>query len=168
MKTTQQIIIVDYFFNRKGNLHVPSMFHARRGGLYWFWSGVNWVAVFSWVSGVVMGLPGLVGQYQPQMVSQAAKYMYMMGWQLTFVASAVVYMVCLQFFFKPRVLPDECAALAGAASFEWLANEGREGFLDGERAVAPASASAEHVIYAPPTPTGADEGSGGESKWSKV
>ncbi|TLD11584.1 hypothetical protein PspLS_11542 [Pyricularia sp. CBS 133598] len=162
------IIIVDYFFNRKGNLHVPAMFRARKGGLYWFWSGVNWVAVFSWVSGVVMGLPGLVGQYQPQIVSQAAKYMYMMGWQLTFVASAVVYMVCLQFFFKPRVLPDGCAGLADAASFEWLANDGREGFLDGERPVAPGSESAEDVIYAPPTPTGAEEGSGAESKWSKV
>lgn len=38
-----------------------------------------------------MGIPGLAGQYQPQLISDAARYIYMMGWVLTFVTAATIY-----------------------------------------------------------------------------
>jgi NCS1 family nucleobase:cation symporter-1 len=67
--------------------------------------------------------------------------MYMMGWLLTFFTSATVYFV-LTMFFKPRVFPHgrEDTPL----KFEWLANEGREGFFEGERDG--------EIIYVPGTP----------------
>jgi NCS1 family nucleobase:cation symporter-1 len=88
-----------------------------------------------------MGIPGLIGQYQPQIISDAARYMYMMGWLLTFTTSATVYYT-LRLFIKPQIFPT------GRESTPYqrvcLANDGREGFYEGERDG--------EEIYAPATP----------------
>jgi NCS1 family nucleobase:cation symporter-1 len=134
------VIIVDYAA-RKGNVHVPSCYIGDKTGLYWFKSGVNWCGVAAWLLGTTMGIPGLIGQYKPRMVSNPAKYMYMMGWLLTFTTSAVIYYV-LTLLVKPKIFP------AGHEStpleWEWLANEGREGFFEEEKDGG--------EIYAPATP----------------
>ncbi|KAK0391824.1 hypothetical protein NLU13_1323 [Sarocladium strictum] len=57
--------IADYLIVRRGNLHTPSVHDGTKGSLYWLWSGVNWVGVFAWTCGMVMGLPGLVGALNP-------------------------------------------------------------------------------------------------------
>jgi NCS1 family nucleobase:cation symporter-1 len=119
------VIIVDYVI-RKGNIHVPSCYIGDKRGLYWFKSGVNWYGALA---------------YQPKMISNAAKYMYMMGWLLTFFTSAIVYYL-MTLYFKPRILPQGREDMP--LTFEWLANEGREGFFDGERE--------SEIIYAPGTP----------------
>jgi NCS1 family nucleobase:cation symporter-1 len=124
------VIIIDYFIARKGNIHIPSCYVGNRSGLYWFWSGVNWLGVLAWLVGTAMGIPGLIGQYQPQIISNAAKYMYMMGWLLTFFTSAIVYYVAT-ILVKPRIFPSGFESVPFKR--EWLANEGREGFFDGER-----------------------------------
>ncbi|KAL1870812.1 hypothetical protein VTK73DRAFT_2404 [Phialemonium thermophilum] len=138
------VIIGDYVFVRRGNIHVPSLYDGSKGGLYYFWYGVNWVGAFAWLGGTTMGIPGLIGQYQPQLISTAAQRMYMMGWVLTFVTAFVVYWVCTRFV-KFRVFPvgREGAPLRR----EWLANEGREGFFEGDR---------QGEIYAPSTPPATD------------
>lgn len=123
------IILVDYAFVRKGNIHLPSCYNGRKGGLYYFWSGVNWVAVFSWLAGVSMGIPGLVGQYQPSIISDAAQNMYKMGWLLTFVTAGVVYFVLTRFV-TYRIFPE--GRESTIKKWEWLANDGREGFFEGE------------------------------------
>ncbi|KUI65488.1 Allantoin permease [Cytospora mali] len=124
------VIMVDYYLARRGNIHVPSLYNGSKKGMYWFTSGINLLGVFAWIGGTVMGLPGLVGQYQPQMVSQAALNMYKLGWVLTFVTAAFIYAVAVTLV-KPRIFP------AGHEdtpfTMEWLANEGREGFYSGER-----------------------------------
>ncbi|TKW48318.1 Allantoin permease [Colletotrichum tanaceti] len=138
------IIMSDYIVARRGNIHVPSLYNGSKDGLYWFQSGVNWAGVFAWIGGTAMGLPGLVGEYQPQSVSQPAKYMYMMGWVLTFSTSAVLYILLVQFF-KVKVCPPGYEN--EPMGYEWLAKEGRDGFFEGER---------EGEIYAPPSPRIAD------------
>ncbi|KAL4894073.1 permease for cytosine/purines, uracil, thiamine, allantoin-domain-containing protein [Aspergillus ambiguus] len=124
------IIIVDYVLARKGNIHVPSLYIGSKKGLYWFWSGANWLGVFAWCGGVAMGLPGLVGKYQPELVSAAAINMFKMGWILTFVTASVVYFVLIKAV-PPQVFPEGLEGLP--VRWEYLAKEGREGFLDGER-----------------------------------
>lgn len=124
------VIIVDYVYARRGNIHVPSLYDGSRKSLYWFTGGVNLLGVFAWCGGTVMGLPGLVGQYQPQLITQAALYMYDLGWVLTFASAAIIYAVCVTIV-KPKVVP---AGRQGTPlGREWLANEGREGFFEGER-----------------------------------
>lgn len=151
------VILVDYFVARKGNIHVPSCYNSDKSGLYWFnCLGTNWYGVTAWLLGTTMGLPGLVGQYQPDIISNAAKYMYMMGWLLTFTTAAVVYYV-LTLFAKRQVFPvgKEGAPL----QWEWLANEGRDGFFEGERD--------DEVLFAPATPPikEAEEFPVGEKSW---
>ncbi|KAI1675228.1 allantoin [Pyrenophora tritici-repentis] len=124
------IIIVDYFLVRKGNIHVPSCYDGKKTGLYWFWSGVNWCGVFAWLGGTSMGIPGLIGQYQPKIISMPAQNMYRMGYVLTFTTAAIVYYI-LRLFVKPRVFPY--GRESTPFTQEWLANDGREGFYDGDR-----------------------------------
>ena len=134
------VILVDYAFTRKGNIHVPSLYDGSKGGLYWFWSGVNWLGVFAWCGGVAMGLPGLVATYQPHAFSKAGQNMYRMGWILTFITASVIYFA-LTFFIKPQIFPN---GTARPVTFEYLAKNGREGFFEGERGEA---------ISAPGSPT---------------
>lgn len=139
------VIIVDYYIARKGNIHVPSCYDGSKTGLYWFWSGINLCGVMAWLFGTTMGIPGLVGQYQPQIISNAAKYMYMMGWVLTFTTSATLYYIAT-LFIKPRIFP--IGRESTPLEREWLANDGREGFYEGERDGV--------ALYAPPTPPPSD------------
>ncbi|KAL2416450.1 Allantoin permease [Exophiala dermatitidis] len=124
------VIIVDYWLVRSGNIHVPSLYDGSKRGLYWFWSGTNWCGVFAWIAGTTMGIPGLIGQYQPEVISDAARRMYMMGYILTFVTAAVVYSICTRFAHF-RVFPAGREHMP--VQREWLAKEGREGFFEGER-----------------------------------
>ncbi|KAJ5058740.1 amidase signature domain-containing protein [Bipolaris maydis] len=123
------VLIVDYFIVRKGNIHVPSCYDGRKTSLYWFWSGINWCGVVAWILGTTMGIPGLIGQYQPQIISMAAQNMYRMGWILTFTTAATVYYVTF-LFIKPRVFP--VGRESTPFEWEWLGNDGREGFFEGE------------------------------------
>jgi NCS1 family nucleobase:cation symporter-1 len=135
------VIIVDYFLVRKGNVHILSCYNGKKTGLYWFWSGVNWCGAAAWLFGTTMGIPGLIGQYEPQAISNAAKYMYMMGWLLTFSTSAVIYYIAT-LFIKLQIFPS--GSESGSLKWEWLANEGREGFFEGDRDG--------EEIYCPATP----------------
>ncbi|KAF2243068.1 NCS1 nucleoside transporter [Trematosphaeria pertusa] len=124
------IIIIDYCFARKGNIHVPSLYQGSKSGLYWFTGGVNILGVFAWIAGTVMGLPGLVAAYNPKLVPQGGKDMYKMGWVLTFITAGTVYFVLIKIR-KPRVFPTGFEDVP--VSWEYLALEGRDGFFDGER-----------------------------------
>lgn len=124
------IIIVDYCFGRKGNIHVPSLYDGSKNSLYWFVSGVNFSGVLAWCAGTAMGLPGLIGAYNPKLVNGAAKNMYKMGWLLTFLTAGVVYFTCIMIR-KPRVYPTEFEGVP--VTWEYLCKNGRDGFFDGER-----------------------------------
>ncbi|KAM0269866.1 hypothetical protein ACHAQH_009617 [Verticillium albo-atrum] len=149
---TDKVIMIDYAVVRRGNVHVPSCYNGSKTGLYWFKSGVNWIGAAAWLLGTTMGIPGLIGQYQPDIISDAARRMYMMGWILTFVTASVVYVVGVKVMFrktmKIQVFPTGFDA---PLKWEWLANEGRDGFFEGERegelyaAGTPATTSAEEV-----------------------
>lgn len=137
------IIIVDYVYVRRGNIHVPSLYNGDKQGLYYFWSGTNWVGALAWLLGTTMGIPGLIGQYQPTIVSDAARRMYMMGWILTFITASVVYVVGATLA-KYRLFPS--GRESTPKTWEWLANEGREGFYEGEEG------AGHGPIYAASTP----------------
>jgi NCS1 family nucleobase:cation symporter-1 len=56
------LLTADYFVVRGGRYTVDELF--RRGGLYWYGSGINWLAIATWVVGVttyltIAGLPAL-------------------------------------------------------------------------------------------------------------
>jgi NCS1 family nucleobase:cation symporter-1 len=48
------VVLVDYFLLRKGSIHIEDLY--KRGGQYWFKSGINPNAIISWTIGFVIYL----------------------------------------------------------------------------------------------------------------
>lgn len=119
---------MDYFLVRRGNIHVPSLYHGHQGGLYWFTSGVHIPGVIAWFIGVMLGLPGLIGAYEPQLVNQAAKNMYKIGWLLYMSAAAVTYYVMVAMLEKPAIFPE--GHHENPNTWEVLAQNHLEGYLE--------------------------------------
>lgn len=124
---TVQIIIVDYFFVKRGNIHTPSLFNPDKGSLYYYSKGWNLKALGSWVCAAVFGIPGLVGAYHPTWVGIAATHIYQTGWVICFVVAAAFYYAS-SFFLKAQIVPS--GREAPALGFETLAET--EGYLDGD------------------------------------
>ncbi len=83
------VVLVDYFFVRKGSLKVEDLY--RRGGEYWFWKGWNPSAFVAWligfalylgfspmltekVFGIRIGFPWPMGSSLPSMISAGLLY----------------------------------------------------------------------------------------------
>ncbi|KAJ0124408.1 hypothetical protein J7T55_005746 [Diaporthe amygdali] len=124
------VIIVDYFIVRRGNIHIPSLYNGSPCELYWFTSGVHVAGVVSWCVGVSLGLPGLVGTYEPLAVNQAAKNMYKVGWVLYMSAAAVTYYLMATFLEKPAIFPK--GHHQNPKTWEFLARNQPEGYFDDE------------------------------------
>ncbi|KAF4343145.1 uracil permease [Fusarium beomiforme] len=124
------IIIVDYFFIKRGNIHTPSLFRPSKGSLYFYTGGWNLKALGCWVCSAVFGIPGLIGAYHPTWVSMAATHIYQTGWVICFAAAAAFY-YAVNLVFPTEVLPHGQVTLDLA--FEHLANT--EGYLEGENIV---------------------------------
>lgn len=121
------IMIVDYWYGRKGNLHVPSLYIGVKGALYWFTWSTNWRGIFAWCGGVAMGLPGMVGVFAPTLVGDAAKNMYRLGWILTLCTAGVLYATCL-FFFPVQIYPERYKD--EICSYEYMGRN--DGYFEGE------------------------------------
>lgn len=115
---------------RRGNIHVPSLYNGRPRGLYWFTSGVHISGIISWCIGVSLGLPGLVGTYEPLAVNQAAKNMYKIGWVLYMSAAAVTYYLMVAILEKPAIFPQ--AYHENPNSWEFLAQTEPAGYFENE------------------------------------
>lgn len=121
---------MDYFLVRRGNIHIPSLYNGSPCELYWFTSGVHVAGVVSWCVGVSLGLPGLVGTYEPLAVNQAAKNMYKVGWVLYMSAAAMTYYLMATFLEKPAIFPQ--GHHENPKTWEFLAQNQPEGYFDDE------------------------------------
>lgn len=94
------IMIVDYFWVRKGNLEMNDMYSLSRGDRYWYKVGVNWRAFAAFVIGFLLPLPGFVGSFGYAIGSAATK-MYYLGWILSFLMGGLSYWVICKVFKVP-------------------------------------------------------------------
>ncbi|KAH8893643.1 NCS1 family nucleobase:cation symporter-1 [Thozetella sp. PMI_491] len=124
------IIIVDYFFIKRGNIHVPSLFNPQPGSLYYYVKGWNLKTLCCWVCAVVFGIPGLVGAYHPAWVSSAATHIYQTGWVICFAVATSFYFIVGRFL-PGQVAPEGCSA--EAKRFEHFAET--DGYLEGDSLV---------------------------------
>lgn len=105
------------------------MYDGIKGLFYWFWLGINWVGVFVWICGMVMGLFGLVGVFNLGFVSVVVVNMYKMGWLLLFfIVGFVYYFFCL--FIKVCIYFVVYEGMF--MIWEYMVKEKCEGFYDGE------------------------------------
>ncbi|KAJ7096695.1 permease for cytosine/purines, uracil, thiamine, allantoin-domain-containing protein [Mycena belliarum] len=118
-------LLADYYIVRRGNIHVPSLFDANPGSLYWFVGGFNWRAIAAWCAGTGLTISGIANGYNIGAVGAAAVNLYSLGWILSVSTSAVIYLA-LSFIFPVPTTP--ASRPNTTKPFEYLAN--REGFYD--------------------------------------
>jgi NCS1 family nucleobase:cation symporter-1 len=123
-----QIIIVDYFFIKRGNIHTPSLFDPSPTSLYYYTKGWNFKAVGCWVCAAAFGVPGLIGAYHPSWVGIGAIEIYHSGWVICFAIAGSFY-YAINVLLPPRIYP-EGSQITGPMKFEGLAEA--EGYLEGE------------------------------------
>ena len=83
------IMIADYFLLRSGILAVDDLY--RRGGVYEYRRGVNWVAMAAFVLGVLPSLPGFIGALSGQPAGGFLGGVYNWAWFVGFLVSSAVY-----------------------------------------------------------------------------
>lgn len=86
------IMIADYYFCRKRELVVEDLYRAR--GQYWYWGGVNPVALFAFLIGVIPNIPGFLVQIHLLSIDQVGSGLaglYHYAWFVGFLLSAAVY-----------------------------------------------------------------------------
>lgn len=89
-------MIVDYWFSRRGNFHIPSLYRPEAGSPYYYTGGFNLRVFAAWIVGVVLVISGISGTINPGSISQTAVNVYYLGFGLSFTGSAVTYYVlCL-------------------------------------------------------------------------
>ncbi|RFU23867.1 hypothetical protein B7463_g12470, partial [Scytalidium lignicola] len=117
-------MICDYFFARKGNLHVPSLYNGTPSSPYWYWHGFNLRAFAAWAIGVAFVIHGLSGSYNISS-SAASKHMYTLGFLLSFTISGLFYYIfCL--IWPVQVYPSHKAG--ASTKFEHMA--ATDGYFD--------------------------------------
>jgi len=85
------IMIADYFVLRRGILAVEDLY--RRGGVYEYRRGVNWVAMTAFVLGVLPSLPGFIAALSGRPAGAFFGGVYNWAWFVGFLVSSVVYVV---------------------------------------------------------------------------
>jgi len=83
------IMIADYFTLRRGILAVEDLY--RRGGVYEYSRGVNWIAIVAFALGVAPSVPGFIGALGGHPAAGFFGGVYNWAWFVGFIVSAAVY-----------------------------------------------------------------------------
>lgn len=124
------IMIVDYFWGRKGNLNIPDLFTSASPGRYHYFHGFNLRAFAAFVIGFLLPLPGFAASFGHK-IDSAAVHMYSLGWVLSFIMGGLSYFI----FSLIWPLPANDRALR----FEAAVAEATEVIIDGVEEHVPGS-----------------------------
>jgi NCS1 family nucleobase:cation symporter-1 len=88
------IMIADYFILRKTKLEVDDLY--RRGGVYEYSGGINWLAIVALAIGVLLNLPGFLAEAIPSMKESVPGFLrtiYTYAWFVGFFVSGGLHIV---------------------------------------------------------------------------
>lgn len=91
------IAVVDYYVLRRQSIALEQVFVAGARGQYWFWGGVNWVAI----AVVVCGVFAYLQMYDPVTLSAGPGFGYFGAALPILCSSAVLYYVLMRLFVVP-------------------------------------------------------------------
>ncbi|EFE34848.1 uncharacterized protein ARB_06614 [Trichophyton benhamiae CBS 112371] len=94
------IMLIDYFFVRRGNLHLPDLYRHSSTARYYFTKGFNIRAFAAFIIGSLLPLPGLIGSFGNSF-SAAADRMFSLGWTLSFLVGSLAYWILCALFKVP-------------------------------------------------------------------
>lgn len=117
------VMIIDYFFIRRGNMYMPDTFTLSSKARYFYFHGVNIRAFAAFIIGFLLPLPGFAASFG-HTIGIAATHMYQLGWVLSFIMGSLsYYLICLIW----SVPGDD-----GRYAWEEQVSLAREVVLDGE------------------------------------
>ncbi len=90
------IMIADYFLVRRGHLVIDDLY--RRGGVYEYQGGVNWIAMAALGLGVLPNLPGFIAALTGAAATPLFAAIYNWAWFVGFGSAVVVYLVGMKAF----------------------------------------------------------------------
>jgi NCS1 family nucleobase:cation symporter-1 len=104
------IMIADYFLIRRGQLDVDALY--RRGGVYEYRNGINWIAMTALLLGIAPSVPGFLAALHLTAVSPFWSSIYNWAWFVGFGLAATVHVagMALVGSREPGVVPATAAA----------------------------------------------------------
>jgi NCS1 family nucleobase:cation symporter-1 len=94
------ITLVDYLVLRREHLSVVDLFTRSHGGLYWYWGGVNWVAV-----GVaLMAMIVYILMYDPSSYRAAPMFRFLGAGIPMVLLAGISYFLLARFLLRPMHL----------------------------------------------------------------
>jgi NCS1 family nucleobase:cation symporter-1 len=90
------IMIADYFVLRRRAIVVDDLF--RRGGIYEYWSGINWIAIVAFLLGVLPNLPGFLGAIGVSKPSPFFAQLYDWAWFVGVAVAGITYFIGMKLF----------------------------------------------------------------------
>lgn len=82
--------LTDYLVVRKGNIFVKDLYEE--GGRYWYFHGVSWRPIVTWLFSVAFMLPGFAETFGTQLANGGGwTHLYAFSWFYTCTVSSVLY-----------------------------------------------------------------------------
>ncbi|KAH6712921.1 permease for cytosine/purines, uracil, thiamine, allantoin-domain-containing protein [Leptodontidium sp. MPI-SDFR-AT-0119] len=94
------VIVIDYYFVRKGFLQVKDLYSAKKTGPYFFTFGCHWRGYAAYIAGILINIVGFVGAIG-QEVPKGAQYLYNLNFFCGFTVAGGVYYILCKFFPVP-------------------------------------------------------------------
>ncbi|KAG4426511.1 hypothetical protein IFR04_000393 [Cadophora malorum] len=91
------VIVIDYYFVRKGYLQVKDLYSAKKTGPYFFTYGVHWRGYAAYIAGILINIVGFVGAIGKE-VPKGAQYIYNLNFFCGFIVAGSVYYLLCKFF----------------------------------------------------------------------
>ncbi|TVY92104.1 Uracil permease [Lachnellula willkommii] len=86
------IMITDYFFIRKGNVHIPSLYKANLSSPYWYYGGFNLRTIVAWLVALLSVIHGLGGSFHKDW-NVGSKHIYYIGMLMSFTIAGPLYYI---------------------------------------------------------------------------
>lgn len=86
------VVIIDYYFVRRGYLNVKELYSARKDGPYYGFYGISWQAFISYIFGLSINAAGFAGTVGAN-VPVGMQYVYDVNFFSGFIVSAVTYWI---------------------------------------------------------------------------
>lgn len=123
-------MLADYFFIRKGNYHLPSLYTTNPAGVYFYYKGVNLWGCLAWLFAMVLGIPGLAAAIHPDKYSVNCLHTNYIGWLMCTFAGLIFY-TAFGKLAKPSIYPANHKD--SPTTFEYMGDS--NGFFDDDEPI---------------------------------
>ncbi|PBP21938.1 hypothetical protein BUE80_DR007211 [Diplocarpon rosae] len=96
------VIVIDYYFIRKGYLQVQDLYSAKKTDPYYFTAGVHWRGYAAYIAGILPNIVGFVGAIGKEM-PVGTEYIYRLNFFAGFIVAGGCYWTLCKFFPIPAV-----------------------------------------------------------------